>query len=144
MQFMYNKKVIVLGKGGYLRMEWVLAILLGAAVLLLILSFFKSMQSSSKFEKQIDLLSSSFTDDVYQLEQKIRNLELDAEITAQEAGVLPGSSKERLLLRDVLDLHKRGYSFDSIATKTQLTMNEVDHLLAPYIKAKDERSKVAQ
>ncbi|MCR2822942.1 hypothetical protein [Lederbergia panacisoli] len=125
-------------------MEWVLAILIGAAVLLLILSFFKSMKSSSKLEKQIDLLSNSFMDDVYQLEQKMRNIELDAEITAHEAGVLPATSKQRLLLRDMLDLHKRGYSFDSIAEKTQLTKNEVDRFLAPYLKAKDERSKVAQ
>ncbi|MBS4219164.1 hypothetical protein KHA96_12635 [Bacillus sp. FJAT-49711] len=125
-------------------MEWVLIILFGAAVLLLILSFIKSMKSSSKMEKQIDQISNSFMDDMYQLEQKIRNLELDAEITAQEAGILPVSSEHRLLLRDMLDLHKRGYSYDSIATKTQLTKEEVDRLLAPYIKAKDERSKVAQ
>ncbi|MBS4200539.1 hypothetical protein KHA93_12950 [Bacillus sp. FJAT-49732] len=124
-------------------MEWVLAILFGAAVLLLILSFIKSMKSSSNLEKQIDQLSYSLMDDVHQLEQKVRNLEIDAEITAQEAGVLPGSSKQRLLLRDVLDLHKRGYSFDSIAAKKQLPKNEIDRLLAPYIKAKDERSKVA-
>ncbi|MCJ8007453.1 hypothetical protein ACFFF5_14350 [Lederbergia wuyishanensis] len=124
-------------------MEWVLAILFGAAVLLLILSFIKSMKSSSNFEKQMDQLSYSLMDDIHQLEQKIRNLEIDAEITAQEAGVLPGSSKERLLLRDMLDLHKRGYSFESIAMKKQLPKNEVDHLLAPYIRVKDERSKVA-
>ncbi|MBS4195653.1 hypothetical protein [Lederbergia citri] len=125
-------------------MEWVLAILFGAAVLLLILSFLQSMKTSSKLEQQMDQLSYSLLDDIHQLEQKIRNLEIDAEITAQEAGILPATSEQRLLLRDMLDLHKRGYSFDSIATKKQLNKNEVDSMLAPYIKAKDERSKVAQ
>ncbi|MBW8351401.1 hypothetical protein K0H71_18445 [Bacillus sp. IITD106] len=125
-------------------MEWVLAILFGAAVLLLILSFLQSMKSSSKLEQHMDQLSYSLLDDIHQLEQKIRILEIDAEITAQEAGILPVSSEQRLLLRDMLDLHKRGYSFDSIAAKKQLNKDEVEGLLAPYIKAKDERSKVAQ
>ena len=124
-------------------MEWALAILFGIAILLLILSFLKTMQSSSKVEQHIDLLSFSFNDEVSQLQQKIRNIELDAEITAQEAGILAGSSKQRILLRDVLDLHKRGYSFESIATKKELTKNEIEHLLAPYTITKDERSKVA-
>ena len=124
-------------------MEWTLAILFGIAILLLILSFLKTMQSSSKMEQHIDLLSFSFNDEVSQLQQKIRNIELDAEITAQEAGILAGSSKQRILLRDVLDLHKRGYSFESIATKKELTKNEIEHLLAPYTITKDERSKVA-
>ncbi len=124
-------------------MEWALAILFGAAILLLILSFLKTMRISSKVEQHIDLLSSSFNDEVYQLQQKIRNIELDAEITAQEAGILAGSSKQRILLRDVLDLHKRGYSFESIATKKKLTKNEIENLLAPYIKTKEERGKVA-
>lgn len=124
-------------------MEWALAILFGAAILLLILSFLKTMRTSSKVEQHIDLLSSSFNDEVYQLQQKIRNIELDAEITAQEAGILSGSSKQRILLRDVLDLHKRGYSFESIATQKKLTKNEIENLLAPYIKTKEERGKVA-
>ena len=101
------------------------------------------MRTSSKVEQHIDLLSSSFNDEVYQLQQKIRNIELDAEITAQEAGILSGSSKQRILLRDVLDLHKRGYSFESIATQKKLTKNEIENLLAPYIKTKEERGKVA-
>ena len=60
-------------------------------------------------------------EEVHQLQQQIRNIELDAEITAQEAGILAASSEQRILLRDVLDLHKRGYSFDSIAAKKQMS-----------------------
>jgi hypothetical protein len=120
-------------------MEWALAILFSAAVLLLILSYFKT---TSKHEDQIEQISLTFMGEVNQLQQQIRNIEIDAEITAQEAGILAASSNQRLLLRDVLDLHKRGYSLESIAKKKQLTMYEIEHLLAPYIKPKDERRKV--
>ena len=123
-------------------MEWALAILFGVAILLLVLSFFKTKETS-KVEQQIEDISLSFTDKVHQLQQQIRNIELDAEITAQEAGILAASSTHRILLRDVIDLHRRGYSFESIALKKQMTPNEIEHLLAPYMKSKDERSMVA-
>ena len=64
-------------------MGWALAILLGVAILLLIVSFFKTKETS-KVEQQIEEISLSFTDKVHQLQQQIRNIELDAEITAQE------------------------------------------------------------
>lgn len=121
-------------------MEWALAILFGVAVLLLILSFFKT---TSKADQQIEQVSLTFMGEVSQLQQQIRDIEIDAEITAQEAGILKASSKERLLLREVLDLHKRGYSSESIATKKQLSTYEIERLLAPYIKTKGERGKVA-
>lgn len=137
---MYNKHIAI-GKGGYRMMDWVLAILFGAAVLLLIVSFFKT-KKASKTEQQIEDLSLSFMDEVHQLQQQIRNIELDAEITAQEAGILAVSSSQRIILRDVLDLNRRGYSIESIATKKRMSLNEVEQLLAPYMKNKEERSKV--
>lgn len=117
-------------------MEWTLAILFGTAVVLFILSFLKTMHSSKEVQQQIDHLSFSLLEEITILQEKVRNIELDAEITAQEMG----TSTDRLLLREVLDLHKRGYSFESIATKKQLTTDEIEHLLTPYIKTKDERS----
>ncbi|QED50138.1 hypothetical protein FSZ17_13365 [Cytobacillus dafuensis] len=124
-------------------MGWALAILFIAAVSLLILSFYKTGQSSTRLEQQIDQLTFSFKDDIDQLQQQIRNFELDAEIAAQEAGVQADTQEQRVLLREMLDMHRRGYSFESISTKNQLTKEEVEQLLAPYIKTKDERSKVA-
>lgn len=120
-------------------MEWALVILFGAAVLLLLLSYFKT---TSKTENQIEQFSFTFMGEVNQLQQQIRNIEIDAEITAKQAGVWATSSKQRILLREVLDLHKRGYSMESIASKKQLTQYEIEHLLAPYINTKDERSNV--
>ena len=125
-----------------IKMEWTIVILFAAALLLLILSFVKAKQSSKTVDQQIEELSYSFTNEIKQLQQQIHNMELDAEITAQEAGILPGTSKQRLLLREVLDLYKRKYSFESIAQRTQLTTYEVEHLLTPYLKAKNEGSNV--
>jgi hypothetical protein len=125
-----------------IKMEWTIVILFAAALLLLILSFVKAKQSSKTVDQQIEELSYSFTNEIKELQQQIRNMELDAEITAQEAGILPGTSKQRLLLREVLDLYKRKYSFESIAQRTQLTTYEVEHLLTPYLKAKNEGSNV--
>jgi cell division protein FtsL len=125
-----------------IKMEWTIVILFAAALLLLILSFVKTKQSSKTVDQQIEELSYSFTNEIKELQQQIHNMELDAEITAQEAGILPGASKQRILLREVLDLYKRKYSFESIAQRTQLTPYEVEHLLTPYLKAKNEGSNV--
>lgn len=119
-------------------MEWTLAILFGAAILLLMLSFVKT-KGETKVEQQLEDISLSFMDEVHQLQHQIRNIEIDAEITAQEAGILSASSPERILLRDVLDLYKRGYSLESIATKKRMSPNEIEQLLAPYMKNKEER-----
>ncbi|MEK3887864.1 hypothetical protein [Bacillus sp. FSL K6-3431] len=124
-------------------MEWALAILFGVAVLLLILSFIKTRQSSSKIEQEMDQLSFTFMEEVYQLQQQIRNIEIEAEITIQEAGLLASSSEHRLMLREVLDLYKRGYSIENIAAKKRMAKNELENLIAPYSKTKIERSKVA-
>ncbi|MED3689190.1 hypothetical protein P4534_10240 [Peribacillus butanolivorans] len=122
-------------------MEWALVILFGVAVLLFILSFIKT--DSIKVDKQLEHFASTFGEEVNQLQEKIRKIEIDAEITAQETGILAGSSEQRLLLREVLDLHKRGYSFESIALKTQQSENEIERLLTPYIKTNNERRNVA-
>lgn len=119
-------------------MEWTLALLFGAAVILLILSFVKSKQSSKGVEEQIDQFTISFLKELNQLQQKVQNVEIDTEIIAQKTG----ASKQRLVLREVIDLHRRGYSLESIAEKSQLNEDEIKRLLAPYIKSKDERSEV--
>ncbi|MFE4141870.1 hypothetical protein ACFX4I_08325 [Peribacillus sp. YIM B13472] len=122
-------------------MEWALIILFAAAVLLFILSFIK--KDSVKVDSQLEQVAITFGDEMNVLQEKIRNIEIDAEITVQEAGLLAMSSERRNLLREVLDLHKRGYSFESIALKTKQTENEIEGLLTPYIKTKSERRNVA-
>ncbi|RBP00138.1 hypothetical protein DET59_12610 [Rossellomorea aquimaris] len=125
-------------------MGWAIAILFGTAVVLLIISFIKTTQSNSQLEQQIEHVSISVLNEVHDLEKQLRNLQLDAEITAQQSGAAPAESEERFMLREMLDLHKRGYSIQSIASKKQLTPNEVERMLAPYMTRKTERSLVAQ
>ena len=119
-------------------MEWALIILFAVAVLLFILSFIK--KDSAKVDSQLEQVAITFGDEMNVLQEKIRNIEIDAEITVQEAGILAMSSEKRNLLREVLDLHKRGYSFESIALKTQQSENEIERLLTPYIKTNERRN----
>ncbi|WP_231735033.1 hypothetical protein [Bacillus sp. FJAT-29937] len=123
-------------------MGWALAILFIAAIVLLILSFYKSKQSSTRLEQQIDHLTFSLMEEVYQLQQQIKSLEIDAEITAKEAGNETIPYEKRLLLRELIDLHRRGYSYESIAEENQMSIDEAESLLAPFIKQKEERGKV--
>jgi TolA-binding protein len=125
-------------------MGWVIAILFGTAVVLLILSFIKTTQSKSQLEQQMEHVSISVLNEVHELEKQIRNMQLDAEITAQQSGAMEASSEERLMLRDMLDMHKRGYSIESIASKKQLPSTEVERMLTPYMTRKAERGMVAQ
>ena len=125
-------------------MGMVLIILFGSAVLLLVLSFIKAKQTNSILEKQIDQTSFSIMNEVHRLQKQIRDIELDAEISAHEAGILSKNAEERVLIREMLDLHRRGYAILSIAEKKQLTELEVETLLAPYISTKAERSQNVQ
>ncbi|MFW0781595.1 hypothetical protein ACM6N5_15125 [Rossellomorea marisflavi] len=125
-------------------MGWIIAILFGAAVVLLILSFVKTSQSKSQLEQQVEHMSISVMNEVHELEKQMRAMQLDAEITAQQAGAVPATSDERRVLREMLDLHKRGYSTESIASEQQLPTIEVERMLTPYMTKKAERSMVAQ
>ncbi|RIW30903.1 hypothetical protein D3H55_16080 [Bacillus salacetis] len=125
-------------------MGWVLAILFGSAAVLLILSFIKTTQSKSQLEQQIEHSSISLMNEVHELQKQIRNIELDAEITAKQSGSMEQNSQERLMLREVLDMHKRGYSADSIASKTGHMAHEIEKMLAPYKAKKMERSMAVQ
>lgn len=123
-------------------MAWAIAVLLGAAVLLLIFSTVKSQQSAKNAEQQIEEITFTFTNELKKLQQQIRNLELDAEITAVETGLQPEFIEHRQLLRDLLDMQKRGYSIDSIAANKQMSQTEIEHMLSPFIEQKNERRKV--
>jgi hypothetical protein len=124
-------------------MELALAILFGSAAILLILSLV-SMKRSSKVQKeQVDTYYVSMLEETSKLQEQIRRIELDGEITAQEAGISGMDSKERALLRELLDLHKRGYTIKSMASKTRLAETEIEQLLSPYISSKNGRRNVS-
>lgn len=124
-------------------MEWTLAILFIAAAILLITSVIKAKQTSKSEQREIDVIHLSVMEEIAQLQKQIRNLELDIEIMEKEAGVQL-ASKDRTVLREVLDLHRRKYSVETIAAQKKLTQAEVEEMLAPYLLAKEERRSVLQ
>lgn len=118
-------------------MEWTLAILFLAAVTLFILSINKTTQSSKDYQQQIDHITFSLTDEINKLQEQVRFLEIDAEITEYEAGY----TDERRQLKEIIDMNRRGYSKETIAEKYELTIEDVEQKLAPYNKPKTERGK---
>jgi hypothetical protein len=124
-------------------MQWALAILFSSAALLLILSVLKTRQLANAEQQKIDSSYFSVMEEIDKLQKQIRNIELDGEITAHGIGVHEISPKDRVLLRELLDLLKRGYSTQSISEKKQISENEVEHLLAPFKTIKGGRGQVA-
>jgi hypothetical protein len=124
-------------------MEWAIASLFGLAAVLLILSYFNTRKSARAEQREINSVYVSLMEENNKLLERIRQLELDAEITAYEANVIGINSTERIVLRELLDLYKRGYTIEGIAEKVQLNEKEIQYLLAPYMGLKSERRKVA-
>jgi hypothetical protein len=120
-------------------MGWTIVILLLIAIALLVMSFVRNNQNEKTIEQQIDQMTYTFKDEIYQLQQNLRNVEIDGEITAHVSGN-PISNADRSLLRELLNLHRRGYSLETIASKKQLSIEEIERLMAPYAK-KNERGE---
>jgi isochorismate hydrolase len=121
-------------------MEWALGLLVGTAALLLIFSFMQNRHVAKSEQRKLDTMYLGMMEEINKLQTQVKSIEIDGEITAQEVGITP---QERQLLRELLDLYKRGYSMESIASKIQVNEDELQELLAPYITAGNERSKVA-
>ncbi|MFS0863805.1 hypothetical protein [Fredinandcohnia sp. 179-A 10B2 NHS] len=124
-------------------MEWALVILFGAAAVLLILSYTLTKKAKKAEHRELELYSISFMEEINKLQQQMRDIELDSEILANEAGIDTTDRKQRILLREALDLYKRGYSLSSIATEKDMTEIEVQELLSPFMKQKEEGRQVA-
>jgi hypothetical protein len=123
-------------------MGWTLAILFLIAAFLLVISFTKSYLESKAEQKRIDMVHIAVMKEINDMQDSIRNLELDLEVVMKEAGIQL-SLNEVIFMREVLDLYRRNYSVDSIAALKEVTESEINQLLAPYLAAKDEGGKVA-
>ncbi|GHH99086.1 hypothetical protein [Neobacillus kokaensis] len=119
-------------------MEWTLAILLGASALLLIISIVGNKKAVKKEHSEIDMVHMSVMKEINDMQSTIRNMELDIEVVAKEAGVQL-SADEKLFMREILDLYKRKYSIESIAEKKQVSVSEIEQLLTPHLATRDER-----
>jgi hypothetical protein len=123
-------------------MVWTLAGLFVISALLLVISFSKLFQASKDEKKRIDMVHIEVMKEINEMQDSIRNIELDLEVVMKEAGIQL-SLNEVVFMREVLDLYRRNYSIESIATKKQVPESEISQLLAPYLTAKDEGGKVA-
>ncbi|WP_449622449.1 hypothetical protein [Robertmurraya sp. Marseille-Q9965] len=120
-------------------MGWALSALFIVAALLFVFSYYKSKQAAKAEQREIDTVYMSMMEEVNKLQGQVRSLELESEINAQRAGM----TKEELhLLREILDLYKRNYTLEGIASKFDLQQHEVEQLIAPYV-TKNEGRKVA-
>lgn len=123
-------------------MGWTLILLIGISAVLLIVSNISNRKAEKQKHKEIDMVHVSVMKDINNVHELIRNMELDIEIVTKEAGIKL-SSEEMIFKRGVLDLYKRKYSIETIAEKMQVTESEINQFLAPYLAAKDGRSKIA-
>lgn len=122
-------------------MEWTLAGLFGISIIMLVISISKTSKQSKAEHNQIDLIHISTMKEINAIQDSIRNIELDLEVVMKEAGVQL-SSEDKVFMREVLDLTNRNYSTESIAEMKQVSVNELEKMLAPYRTIKEGR-KVA-
>ncbi|GIN64396.1 hypothetical protein J27TS8_43890 [Robertmurraya siralis] len=116
-------------------MEWALTGLFVAAALLFMFSMYKNKQASKNEQREIDTVYMSMMEEINKLQNQIRDLALENEVFSQKVGL---SEEERQLQRELLDLYKRNYTIEGIATKLQLEQVQVEELLAPYMSSKSE------
>jgi hypothetical protein len=123
-------------------MEWTLFGLFLLSALLLVFSIVKTYRDSKLEKKQIDLVHVSMMKEINSIQDSIRDIELDIEVVTKEAGIQL-SVEEKLLMREVIDLYRRNYSIESIAEMKEVPVTEIEQLLTPYLKIKDEGGLVA-
>lgn len=123
-------------------MVWTLAILFAVSVVLLIISIFKTRNRAKEEQQELETVHLALMDEINHLKDGIQTLELEMEVLEKEAGIQLSAFDKQFRL-EVLDLYKRNYSIESIAGKKQVTQAEIEEILAPFMAAKNERSKVA-
>jgi hypothetical protein len=123
-------------------MEWTLAGLFAVSTLLLVISIVKTNQTAKVNHNEVDMVHISMMKEINTIQDSIRDLELDMEVVMKEAGIKL-SPEEKLFMREVIDLYRRNYSIENIAEQKQVPVSEIEQLLAPYQKLKDEGRKVA-
>lgn len=123
-------------------MEWTLGGLFAASALLLIISGIKGRKASKEAQKEIDMIHVSTMNEIRDIRESLRNMELDIEVIVKESGI-PLSTQERVFAREVLDLYNRKYSIENIAAQKNVSENEIRQIVDLYIAGKNERSRAA-
>lgn len=120
-------------------LELAILILFSIAILLFLLSFFRK-DRTAEIEKQLENISITYMQEIYQLKKKIRLLEEELLINHQPPSFQrqTKSTSQQQLLQEVVSLYEQGENTEAIATATGLTIDEVQRLLLPYFQAENE------
>ncbi|MCM3761664.1 hypothetical protein M3212_12785 [Alkalihalobacillus oceani] len=117
-------------------METAIIILLSLAILLFLLSFFRK-DSTKKLEQELETLSLTHLQDMYQIKKRLGVLE-DELLISQQRSPFQQKSRSHQLMQEVVALYEQEMSSEEIATATGLTSDEVERLLIPYLQAEKE------
>ncbi|GAE33448.1 hypothetical protein [Halalkalibacter akibai] len=114
-------------------LEIALIALFSLAALLFILSYFRK-DKTAELEKQIEQMSITHMQEMYQLKSKVRFLEEELLLSAEQSSLFRQntSNAHNKLYLEITSLYEKGLDSQSIASKTQLTIDEVNRILEPY------------
>jgi hypothetical protein len=113
-------------------METLIILLFSLAIVLLIISFF-SKDKVAKLEEDLEQITITYMQDIYQLKKKVKILE--EEFVIQDDPVPPVKTKSlvtsnevepihEILKSQVLSLYSQGLSLDQIARQSSLTKEQ--------------------
>ncbi|MDM5359726.1 hypothetical protein [Peribacillus sp. ACCC06369] len=113
-------------------METLIILLFSLAIVLLIISFF-SKDKVAKLEEDLEQITITYMQDIYQLKKKVKILE--EEFVIQDDPVPPVKTKSlvtsnevepihEILKSQVLSLYSQGLSLDQIASQSSLTKEQ--------------------
>lgn len=116
------------------QMDYAIISLLAIAIFLILLSLLKK-DRSKQLEEQIEQLSITYLQEIYQLKKKISILEEEILSTTDNKLFHAHEPKQAAsLMEEVVNYYEAGYSEQKIAELTTLSEDEVHNLLRKYIK----------
>lgn len=113
-------------------MIYVLITLIAVAIVLFILSFFMN-DKFADLQNQFEQFSLATIQDTYQIKKKLKVLEEEL-IIDQIPEAMPQTTDHNkpLLVQKVYRLYQKGYSIEDIASRTQLSKNDVQSIIKSY------------
>ncbi|GAF65916.1 hypothetical protein BTS2_2816 [Bacillus sp. TS-2] len=108
-------------------MPWAILALLIFAILLIILSYFREDRTKT-LAKELDELTITHMQDVYQLKKRLSELESQIILPDKKKPAHKKTARAKLT-EDVFFYYTKGYTLEQIASKTNLTKDEVTSIM---------------
>jgi hypothetical protein len=131
------KERVTFSKERLERMSIPIMILLSAAILLYILSFFQKDRTSI-IEKELEDLTLNFHQETYQLKKRMDILEEELMGNGIDFGVTEPSPKagvHEILKNQVIALYQQGLDFEQISRQSSLSLEEVKEVISEIHKS---------